>query len=191
LARRLIIPGFAVGVLFVLAVFVLSNLVPNPSKTAFEINRIVLALGAAGFALALTGMLTLSISNAALGLSIQAAGALAVLVIVYFFAPNSGVIPNPGVRLQGTLGTLIKLSRRDPGSSTPNITFAKGSEKADSLWIPEVDARSWKELIARICATTTCIACSFDQAQNKVTISIKGQLKEYADPNGAKFVRCA
>lgn len=66
-----------VGVLIVMAVFV-----PEPTGFQYAIFRIVLALAAAGVAVFIPGLL-----NVTLGREVTASGALAVFVVVYFFAP--------------------------------------------------------------------------------------------------------
>lgn len=86
--------AFAVGVFFVLVVLVLTTLVPNPPRTTYVIYRIVMSMGCAGFATALTGFIAIKMKFGA-GILLMAGGSLAVFVIVYFWDPASNIVQPP------------------------------------------------------------------------------------------------
>lgn len=77
------------GVVFVVVLLVLAIAVPNPNAFQYTVFRIVLALAAAGVAAMIPGFLQVTVSN-----WIRAGGALAIFVIVYFYAPAALVV-NP------------------------------------------------------------------------------------------------
>lgn len=74
--------AFVFGVVFVVVLLYAAFAVPNPTAFQYTIFRIVLALAAAGVAGMFSGFLNIQISN-----WIKAGGALAVFVIVFFYAP--------------------------------------------------------------------------------------------------------
>jgi len=76
--------AFTFGVVFVIALIVLSIYFPSPSSFQYVVFRIVLALSAAGIAAIIPGFVEIKMKRI-----IQAGGAIAVFVIVYFFSPVS------------------------------------------------------------------------------------------------------
>ncbi|MCX7321119.1 MAG: hypothetical protein NT113_17090 [Hyphomicrobiales bacterium] len=70
------------GLGLMLALLGLAVAVPSPTPFQYEVFRIVLAVGVAGFAACIPGLVHLKI-----GSWLQAAGALAVFAIVYFYSP--------------------------------------------------------------------------------------------------------
>lgn len=70
--------------------------VPTPTPFQYDVFRIILAVGVAGFAACIPGLVHLR-----LGTWLQAAGAIAVFVIVYFYSPARLVVdqiaPTPAV----------------------------------------------------------------------------------------------
>ena len=74
--------AFAFGVVFVVVLLYAAFAVPNPTAFQYTVFRIVLALAAAGVAGFFSGFLNVQISN-----WLKAGGALAVFVVVYFYAP--------------------------------------------------------------------------------------------------------
>jgi hypothetical protein len=93
--------AFVFGVLFVTAILMLATLVPTPTKTQYEIFRIVIALAAGGVGAVIPGLLNLQMN---LGLTerqrltIRAGGALAVFVIVYFYSPAQAVVSDAAIQ---------------------------------------------------------------------------------------------
>lgn len=84
----------AFGVVFVITLLALAVIFPEPTNYQQDIFRIVLALAAAGIGAMLPGALSISFAplpNAA----IQAGGAIALFVIVYFFNPASRIAGGP------------------------------------------------------------------------------------------------
>lgn len=79
---------FIVGTIFVLLVLAIVAFGKDPSPQQFQIYRIVIALGGAGFAVALSGQLELMFKILKNGY-IKAAAAFGVFVILYFFSPAS------------------------------------------------------------------------------------------------------
>lgn len=77
-----LIGAFAFGVVFIIVILVVAFLRPNPSPFEYTVFRIVLALAAAGVGAILPGFLHVTFRN-----WLRAGGALALFVIVYFFAP--------------------------------------------------------------------------------------------------------
>lgn len=86
--------AFGVGVFFVLVVLLLVTLVSNPSPPTYKIYRIVISMGCAGFATALTGFIAIKMKFGA-GILLMAGGSLAVFVIVYFWDPASNIVQTP------------------------------------------------------------------------------------------------
>lgn len=74
--------AFGFGVTFVVLIVVIALVRPNPTNFEYTVFRIVIALAAAGVAAVVPGFLDVSFKN-----WLRAGGALAVFVIVYFFAP--------------------------------------------------------------------------------------------------------
>jgi hypothetical protein len=74
--------AFIFGVVFVVVLLILALFIPNPSDFQYTVFRIVLALAAAGVAAMIPGFLQVTVST-----WIRAGGALAIFVIVYFYAP--------------------------------------------------------------------------------------------------------
>ncbi|WP_299877692.1 hypothetical protein [uncultured Sulfitobacter sp.] len=79
---------FIVGSVFLLLILGIVAFGEDPTPTQFVIYRIVIALGGAGFAVALTGHLQVQFPIFRTGY-IKAAAAFAVFVILYFFTPAS------------------------------------------------------------------------------------------------------
>lgn len=83
--------AFVFGVIFVLALLILTVAIPAPSNGQKETFRMVMSLAAAGVASVIPGMLNISATAGATGgkrLRLRAAGALAVFVIVYLINPG-------------------------------------------------------------------------------------------------------
>ena len=74
--------AFVFGVVFVVVLLAVAFFVPNPTAFQYTVFRIVLALAAAGVAAMIPGFLAVNIST-----WLRAGGALAIFVIVYFYAP--------------------------------------------------------------------------------------------------------
>ena len=74
--------AYLFGVIFVVVLLVVAFTVPNPTDFQYTVFRIILALAAAGVAAMIPGFLQVTVSN-----WIRAGGALAIFVIVYFYAP--------------------------------------------------------------------------------------------------------
>jgi hypothetical protein len=82
--------GFVFGTVFVVTILTLVTLLPNPTPAQYEIFRIVIALAAGGVAAVIPGLLNIQMQfglTEGQKLAIQAGGALAVFVIVYFYSP--------------------------------------------------------------------------------------------------------
>jgi hypothetical protein len=77
--------GFGIG--FMIVLLVLAIEFPNPTPFQYEIFRIVLSIGVAGFAACIPGLLQVKFGN-----WLAASGAIAVFVIVYFFNPAKIVL---------------------------------------------------------------------------------------------------
>jgi hypothetical protein len=84
---------FVLGVVFVLLLLVLAIAFPEPTAFQYLIFRTILALAAGGIAALVPGMLDLAMSGA--GFALRACGALAVLVLVYFYSPAALVAAPP------------------------------------------------------------------------------------------------
>jgi hypothetical protein len=75
------------GIAFMVSLLVLAVVVPNPTPFQYEVFRIVLAIGVAGFAASISGLLHVQIGG-----WLQATGALAVFAIVYFYSPAKLIV---------------------------------------------------------------------------------------------------
>lgn len=82
--------AFAFGIVFVVTLLVLAIKFPNPTLFQYLVFKVVLSLAAAGVAAMIPGFLSLTIPG-----FIQAGGALAVFVMVYFYNPAALVVPDP------------------------------------------------------------------------------------------------
>jgi len=80
------------GVIFVTAIFVTALFISNPTPFQYTVFRIILALAAGGFVSMTPGFIEAKVGN-----FIKAGGALAVFLIVYFYAPAvlEGVVNKP------------------------------------------------------------------------------------------------
>jgi hypothetical protein len=79
--------AFVFGVIFVTVLLVVNIAIPNPTATQWTTFRIILSLAAGGVGAMIPGILDLKM-EAGPKFAIQAGGALAVFVIVYFFQPG-------------------------------------------------------------------------------------------------------
>lgn len=93
--------AFVFGVLFLTAILILATLFPTPTKTQYEIFRIVIALAAGGVGAVVPGLLDLEMNLGVTEhqkLAIRAGGALAVFIIVYFYSPAQSVVADAGIQ---------------------------------------------------------------------------------------------
>lgn len=77
-----VVAAFSFGVVFVVAILAIAIYRPNPTPFEYTIFRIVISLAAAGVGAIIPGFLNVSFKNL-----LRAGGALALFVVVYFFAP--------------------------------------------------------------------------------------------------------
>lgn len=70
------------GVVFVAAILVIALFISEPTQFQYTVFRIVLALAAAGFVSMTPGFIEAKVGNA-----VKAGGALAVFLVVFFYAP--------------------------------------------------------------------------------------------------------
>lgn len=82
-----VIAAFAFGVVFVVAILIIAFFRPNPTPFEYTVFRIIIALAAAGVGAILPGFLDISFKN-----WLRAGGALALFVVVYFFAPAAPTV---------------------------------------------------------------------------------------------------
>jgi hypothetical protein len=83
-----LIAAFAFGAVFVSAILIISLFRPNPTPFEYTVFRIIIALAAAGIGAILPGFLVVKFKN-----WLRASGALALFIIVYFFAPAAAPLP--------------------------------------------------------------------------------------------------
>jgi hypothetical protein len=83
------IAGFAFGVIFVIVILILAIYFPTPTQFQFLVFKSVLSLAAAGVAATIPGTLGVEIPR-----FVRASGAIAVLVLVYFYNPAELVVPS-------------------------------------------------------------------------------------------------
>lgn len=81
-----------IGTTFIVVLLLVAVYQPTPSGFQADIFTVVLALAAAGFAAILPGTISTNIPK-----GINAAGALAVFIIVFFFLPSKSARPTPTV----------------------------------------------------------------------------------------------
>ena len=74
--------AYVFGVVFVAALLALAVWIPKPTPFQYTVFRIVLALAAAGVGATIPGFL-----EARVGTWVRAGGAMAIFVVVYFYAP--------------------------------------------------------------------------------------------------------
>jgi len=79
--------AYIFGVVFTIVLLAIAFATPNPTAFQYTVFRIVLALAAAGMAAMIPGFLQATIST-----WLQAGGALAIFVIVYFYSPAALVV---------------------------------------------------------------------------------------------------
>lgn len=114
---------FLTGAFFLLLIVGIVTFGDEPSPAQFMIYRIVIALGGAGFAVALTGQLEIAFPIFQRG-SIKAAAAFAVFVILYFFTPAS-LVADEGERQS-------QLFIRE--YNDPTEVVGKAAQTLDSYW---------------------------------------------------------
>jgi len=85
------IVSFSFGVIFVIVLLIIAFTTPDPTDFQYTIFRIVLALAAGGVVAAFPGFIEVT-----LGKWLRSGGALAVFVLVYFYAP-AAVSPQTAV----------------------------------------------------------------------------------------------
>jgi hypothetical protein len=121
-----IITGFTFGVIFLSAIIVLAIYFPYPTEFQYQVFRSVLALAAAGVAAMIPGTLGVEIPR-----FVRAGGAIAVLVLVYFYNPAELIVPSarkPAGYNYEILETLflIDLTKRVPtGTNSLETPFSK------------------------------------------------------------------
>lgn len=96
--------AFVFGIVFVVVLLVLAVAFPNPPPFQYTIFRVVLALATAGVAAMIPGFLQVTIPK-----WLRAGGALAVLVLVYFYNPAALVSrePTPPDKVPNTILTVV------------------------------------------------------------------------------------
>ena len=109
---------FLTGTVFVLLILLITVLGGQPSPEQFTIYRIVIALGGAGFAVALTGQLEVMIPLLRNGL-IKATAGFAVFVILYFFSPAALVVDDGELEVRQM--RIEYQGGRDPGDEAAPI----------------------------------------------------------------------
>ncbi len=93
-----VIAAFVFGCIFISVILVVAYFRPNPTPFEYTIYRIIIALAAAGVGAILPGFLDIRFKN-----WLRAGGALALFVVVYFFAPaaihanDTNLDPEPSV----------------------------------------------------------------------------------------------
>lgn len=75
-----------VGVVFIIAILIITLMIPEPTPTQYATFKTILALSAGGFAGILAG--GIHVEGSINKLSIRAGGALAVFLLVYMFTPE-------------------------------------------------------------------------------------------------------
>jgi hypothetical protein len=91
---QLVWPGFIVAVLGLVTVTTLGVLFQRPSTSLWIILKTDMALGAAGFSLALAGSVTVRLGMGR-SVFISAASSFAVLVLMFFFNPADALVNDP------------------------------------------------------------------------------------------------
>jgi hypothetical protein len=131
--------AFLFGVVFISLIIALAVYNPNPSAFEYTVFRIVIALAAAGVGAVLPGFLDVKFRG-----WLRAGGALALFVIVYFFAPaamSAGLDPRPA-EVEGNPRAEAErwLSVVDQGQyasayarMSPNFTSRFGREDMETL----------------------------------------------------------
>ncbi len=113
--------AFAFGVTFIIVLLAVAIWIPNPTGFSYTIFRIVIALAAAGVGAVIPGFLTVSFRN-----TLRAGGAIALFVIVYFFAP---------------------VAIGEGSESTPAAPVGSARHTAEA-WLAKVDSGRVKEAYA-------------------------------------------
>ncbi|MGV8073616.1 MAG: DUF4019 domain-containing protein [Syntrophobacteraceae bacterium] len=84
-----VIAAFVFGCVFITVILIIALFKPNPTPFEYTVFRIIIALAAAGVGAILPGFMQVRFKN-----WLRAGGALALFIVVYFFAPVP--IPDPG-----------------------------------------------------------------------------------------------
>jgi hypothetical protein len=113
--------AFGAGIVFIIVLFIMAILFPNPAPFQFFIFRTILSLAAAGFAAMVPGFLQVRISNL-----LRASGAIAVFVIVYFYNPANLAISKPH-SVGAVQYDFSKINRDTTDGSISQITHGNGS----------------------------------------------------------------
>jgi hypothetical protein len=80
--------AFTFGIIFIVAMIIMSIVFPHPTAFQYTVFRIILALATAGIASMIPGFLELAVPG-----WLRAGGALAVFIVVYFYNPASLLAP--------------------------------------------------------------------------------------------------
>jgi hypothetical protein len=138
-----LILAYVFGVIFTAALLGLMVFNPHPSLEQFEVFRIVIAVAVAGIAAMIPGLLKLKLSQGS-KLALQAGGALAVFVIVYFYSPSRwAVSPPSSTTTAAQIAPFGNAAGVNNGSQTTNnfVTSARGRVQCPSNSEAEANIR--------------------------------------------------
>jgi len=85
--NKLSVWSFAVGVFFLVLLLAISTFQGDPSAAQRQIWQGILSIGVAAFANGILGLLEVNLSIPRVGLTVRSVGAIALAIVVYFYAP--------------------------------------------------------------------------------------------------------
>lgn len=141
-APTISLAGFVVGVVGIASVLLLVAINPTPTQAQWIVFKIVLALGSAGFAMALTGFISV---NMELGkkVAINAGGSLAVFVVVFFWDPASKLVNyGPSLVVAQSVASVDSVAARKAGELGWQASSLKNSPN-DAKLVERVRQSFW------------------------------------------------
>ncbi len=147
--------AFGFGVAFLLIILGLFFFGDDLSPQQFFAARVVLALAAGAIGAVIPGFLQVDVPG------VRAGGALALVVLVYWFNPPSLIANPPFKRLDNaTLGVAQARFNAESGA-TFALTFEPAQEgDLREFWVGTMAGQDWAEVFSKICKTYGCLTCT-------------------------------
>jgi hypothetical protein len=128
--KWLVPAAFIIGVVFLSVILALVVFIPTPTPAQFQVFKIIIALGGAAFAMAITGFLAIHLPVGGGGY-IVGGGALAVFLILFFFSPAAKLVTEPKPKI-GLLKNAKIFVATDKNRTLPMLLKKVGGIALDS-----------------------------------------------------------
>ena len=137
-----LVAAFVFGCVFLILILVIALFKPSPTPFEYTVFRITIALAAAGVGAILPGFLDVQFRN-----WLRAGGALALFVVVYFFAPAAMPVSEPSLGPEPT--TDAKLKAEEWLSFVDQKEFRKAYMRMADSFKAQFPFSQFEELISR------------------------------------------